>query len=163
MCCWTPQLIRSRKRIHSTWWLLLSLFQRISVIAHFIFTLFLAYRLAYYYPGLTSCGVYQKVWWVCRGRPEEWKVVLMITIHPPPSISSATSLDHWSHLWCPQPQQQKAQQKGGSIGAIINRSEWGITEVPIDSHTISLQPMCHCILVINCWTLQDARTPACLQ
>lgn len=47
----------------------------------------LSCHLVCYYHGLTSCGVYQEFWWGCRERHEEWQVVLMITIHPPPSIS----------------------------------------------------------------------------
>lgn len=45
----------------------------------------------------------------------------------------------------------RTQQKGRSIGVIIDRSERGITErsVPIDSHIIALQPLSCCMLVIN--------------
>lgn len=50
-------------------------------------TVSVSFQLVYYYHGLTSCGVYRGFWWGCRGRLEEWQVVLVITIHPLPSIS----------------------------------------------------------------------------
>lgn len=56
----------------------------------------------------------------------------------------------------------RTQQKGRSIGVIIDRSEWEIAErsAQIDSHIIAPQPLCCCVLVINYKTLQDAGTPA---
>lgn len=56
----------------------------------------------------------------------------------------------------------RTQQKGRSIGVIIDRLEWGFAErsAPIDSHIIALQPLCCCVLVINYEAPQDARTPA---
>lgn len=124
-------------------------------------TVSLSFQLVYYYHGLTPCGVYREFWWGCRERLEEWQVVLMISIHPPPSISPRCK---------PQPlisslmsnRCNRTQQKGRSIGVIIDRSEWRITErsAPIDSHIIALRPLCCCVLVINYKSLQDASTPA---
>lgn len=80
-------------------------------------------------------------------------MVLMITVHPPPPISPrCTDLTSDVHSCI------RTQQKGRSIGVIIDRSERGIRErsAPIDSLVIALQPLCCCVLIINYETLQGA-------
>lgn len=161
-CCSSPELIRWRKCIH----LILSPvrlpFAVKSVIAYFlsVCVLLLSTGLLLPRPDLLWClsrvlmRLSRKAGGVTGGLDDNHPTA---PFHLTTVQASTTDLisDVWS---C-----NRTQQKGRSIGVVIDRSEWGITErsAPIDSHIIALQPLCCCVLIINYETLQDASTPAC--
>ncbi len=158
--CWSPELRRWKNCIYLILSLVLLPFSVKAVTAYFLSdcVLILSTGLLLPWPDLLWClsrvlmRLSRKAGGVTGGLDDNY---------PSTPFHLTTARASTTDLISDVPSCNRTQQKGRSIGAIIDRSGWGITErsAQIDSHIIGLQPLCCCMSVINYETLQDAGTP----